>query len=83
LSHSPFIFEFDTLDELRQFDESYVSDTRSEIMKTIAKTLHCTEAELVDVHSYRKQDNAAGGICFSLHGVGYQYDYICKEVKKI
>ena len=36
------IFEFDTLDELRAFDSSYVCDTRSEILKGIAARLGCT-----------------------------------------
>ena len=40
------IFEFDTLDELRQFDETYVDDTRSHVVKEICGLLNCGEREL-------------------------------------
>lgn len=40
------IEEFDSIDELRLFDESYINDTRSSVVKTIANELNCTEAEL-------------------------------------
>ena len=38
---SDFIFEFDTLDELRLFDSTYIYNTRSEIIKHIADKLGC------------------------------------------
>ena len=40
------IEEFDSIDELRKFDESYINDTRSSVVKSIANDLNCTEAEL-------------------------------------
>lgn len=40
------IEEFDSIDELRVFDVSYVDDTRSSILKRIARILNCKEAEL-------------------------------------
>lgn len=40
------IFEFDTLDELREFDNSYVEDTRSMVVKEICNHLYCRESEL-------------------------------------
>ena len=40
------IEEFDSIDELRLFDESYVADTRSSVVKSIAKRLNCTESDL-------------------------------------
>lgn len=40
------IFEFDTLDELRDFDDSYVEDTRSAILKDICKRMSWKESEL-------------------------------------
>ena len=38
--------EFDSIDELRTFDESYISDTRSTILKEICKRLGCEEKQL-------------------------------------
>lgn len=43
------IYEFDSLDELREFDASYRVDTRSAILKVISKKLHCSESELTDI----------------------------------
>lgn len=40
------IEEFDSIDELRQFDVTYINDTRSSVVKAIAKDLNCSEAEL-------------------------------------
>lgn len=40
------IIEFDTLDELRQFDNSYWDDTHSSILKSICKRLDCCERDL-------------------------------------
>ena len=77
------IFEFDTLDELREFDTSYVSDTRSAILKSIAGQLSCTEADLVNVKSYKTSDNAAAGIRFDAPGGKYEYDYETKSIKEI
>ena len=43
------IFEFDSLDELRNFDESYREDTRSPILKDVAERLNLKEQDLTDL----------------------------------
>ena len=40
------IFEFDTMDELRAFDQSYVSNTRSALIKRTAERLGLTEDQI-------------------------------------
>lgn len=40
------IEEFDSIDELRLFDESYFNDTRSSVVKDIANRLDCKESEI-------------------------------------
>ena len=40
------IEEFDSIDELRLFDESYINDTHSSVVKAIAKEMNCSEADL-------------------------------------
>ena len=40
------IKEFDSLDELREFDENYLTNTHSPIFKNICKILHCQESEI-------------------------------------
>lgn len=76
------IFEFDTLDELRQFDPSYVSDTRSAILKAIAGALSCTEADIVDVKAC-KSGSAAVGIRFRVGKRKYQYRYETGKLEEI
>ena len=76
------IFEFDTLDELRLFDASYVSDTRSAILKKIAETIGCSEADLVDVRSYKTSNNAAAGVRLAALGKHYEYNYATQELKE-
>ena len=69
------IFEFDTLDELREFDNTYKDDTRSVIMKDIAARLGCKESSITDVGVYKNVDNSASGIYFDACSKRYRYDY--------
>lgn len=69
------VFEFDTLDELRAFDETYVSDTRSEILKKAAKKLGCSEAEITEVTAYKDDTNEAAGFSFVYGGKRFVYSY--------
>ncbi|MBQ7161223.1 MAG: NTP transferase domain-containing protein [Clostridia bacterium] len=78
-----FIFEFDTLDELRSFDTSYLDDTRSSILKSIAARLGCREADIVGVVSYKRENASAAGIRFRVNGKAYEYDYETQTEKEI
>ena len=77
------IFEFDTLDELRLFDTSYVDDTRSPILKQISRELDCRESEIVKVTAFKTSDNAAAGMRFTLRGDTYQYSYQTGKTQRI
>ena len=72
---SDVIFEFDTLDELREFDESYRKDTRSEILKRIAEEMAIGQDEITRVLAFKDKDNAAAGFTFTVRGKTYQYHY--------
>ena len=78
----PAIFEFDTLDELRAFDESYISNTRSEILKRIARDLVCKEEDIVNVTAYKTADNSAEGIRFYIKNIPYEYNYEEKMIRR-
>ena len=77
------IYEFDTLDELREFDASYVNNTRSAILRSIAAGMGCTEADIVNVRSFNSEDNAAAGIRFLAGGKEYSYTYETKILKEL
>ena len=76
------IFEFDTLDELREFDITYKNDTRSVIMKDIAARLGCSESGITGVSVYKTLDNSASGIYFDACGKHYRYDYDTKKLEE-
>lgn len=77
------IFEFDTLDELRVFDSSYVSDTRSAILKSLATKLACREEDITAVTAYKTADNAAAGMRFAVGDRRYEYTYETCELKEV
>lgn len=78
------IFEFDSLDELRGFDASYIDDTRSQIIRQLAARLGCGEAALTDFHARKACGGTqAVGFTFRYQNETYQYDYKNKEMEKI
>lgn len=76
------IFEFDTLDELRQFDITYVDDTRSDIIKNVARQLGCREKDLTNIVSYRNDTNEAAGFTFIYGNIQYVYTYKEKILRR-
>ena len=77
------IYEFDTLDELREFDTSYVTDTRSAILKKVASELHVNEKDIVQIHSTKGHDAEAIGFEFDIPGSHYTYVYETENLKHI
>lgn len=77
---SNFIFEFDTLDELRKFDNSYITDTRSVILKKIAQNLGCTEADIKNIKVLKNKNNTASGFVFTVDK-NYKYDYKTQQLE--
>lgn len=76
------ILEFDTLDELRQFDVSYKSNTRSVILKRIAQKLKISESEIINISTIKGDDASAIGCEFDCAKGRYKYFYENKELKK-
>lgn len=66
------IFEFDTLDELRLFDESYVDDTRSIIVKQICRHLSCKDS---DLYGFQKIKHEGDYLLFSFCYMDKKYIY--------
>ena len=72
---SDYIFEFDTLDELREFDSSYKVDSKSIIMKHITQELGCKEIDIVELEACKKVSNMADGFKFKYKDMYYEYNY--------
>lgn len=77
-----FIFEFDTLDELRSFDTSYIEKTGSSILKGIATKLGMEEKDIKNVKSFKDNNNAAAGFIFDA-GHKYKYYYETQKMEEI
>lgn len=77
------IYEFDTLDELRLFDETYIKDTRSTIIKSICNNLNCTEDKIVNLKAFKDNNNEASGFTFTLNDKSYKYSYKNKELGSV
>jgi len=74
------IYEFDTLDELRQFDASYVSDTRSFILKEIADELSIKEKDIIDLKVIKGNTSEAIGFTFVARNDSYRYLYKTQQL---
>ena len=77
------IFEFDCLDELRLFDGTYISDTRSSILAYIAGQLSGSEADITNIKTITGRTNAAEGFQFLFRRQNYVYSYLNKTIERI
>ena len=76
------IYEFDTMDELREFDKSYVDDTRSSILKSVAAELDVREKEIINLKSLKGSTTEAVGFEFDCNENHYIYTYETKVLKR-
>lgn len=64
--------EFDSLDELRNFDENYLDNLNSSIMDNIAGVLDCRKSEIKEIYPI-KAGMTNISFCFSCRGKRYVY----------
>ncbi len=69
------IREFDTLDELRGFDASYITDTRSAFLKSAARALKIGERDITNIRSVKGPLTEAAGFEFDTPSGHYTYSY--------
>lgn len=70
-----FIFEFDTLDELRTFDSSYIEDTRSAILAAIAAGRSISQGQITAIKTIKGDHNEAIGCSYEVDGQREAYYY--------
>ena len=78
-----YIFEFDTLDELREFDSDYIADTKSQILKSISRKLKLQQQDIVEIKAYKDLTNAAAGFTFKADGKCFKYNYTTESLEVI
>ena len=71
------INEFDSIDELRSFDASYICNTRSSVLKRVCEMLSCKEEEL---HSFKKMKHVGNHLLFSFMRGNETYTYDGRDV---
>ena len=76
------IYEFDTLDELRKFDLSYIEDTRSKILKAVAKKMKICESDIVNIKALKSATTEATGFEFDCSKGHYHYFYKTGKLQK-
>lgn len=75
------IFEFDTLDELREFDHDYITQSCSIIIKEIAKKLDVSESDVIKIKPI--SDNGTTiGFDFTALEKRYSYNYDSNQLLK-
>lgn len=74
------LFEFDSLDELREFDNSYVDDTRSIILKRICSRMLWKEQGLSRIIKIKMEENEA---IFTLDYQGETYQVLWTPINLI
>ena len=64
--------EFDSLDELRQFDDRYLMNANSEIIDNICETLHCIASDIMNIKPLK---DGLTNTSFSFDCLGKKYVY--------
>lgn len=75
------IIEFDTLDELRKFDDTYINNSNSKILFYLSSLLKCEEKEMEDFKTLKSNSNEAIGFIFKLRNKQYKYKYKDKKLE--
>lgn len=69
------IFEFDTLDDLRRFDPSYLTDSRSTILRQVVAAHGCSERDITDTAPLFSAAGQVNGFSYRLNGTRHQHLY--------
>lgn len=77
------IHEFDTLDELREFDPEYINDTHSSIIRKIAFDLKANESDVKQIAVIRDSSNEVAGFEFDCNDRRYAYFFEEKRMMPV
>lgn len=77
-----FIYEFDSLDELREFDETYQTNSGCATMADAARQLNCPEGEIKGCSPWMDRPGHVAGFRFEAAGKAYSYAYDSGSVQE-
>lgn len=78
-----YIFEFDSLDELRAFDSQYISNTGSRFIQNICMYLNCSEEQVRDILPAKTKNGEAVGFFFKCFEDRYYCRYVDGQIKRL
>ena len=67
-------------DELREFDESYRTNSGSEILKKVSDELQIKEEEIYHLVPAKDENGLVTGVKFEIQGKQFEYDYQLKKL---
>ena len=73
------INEFDSLEELRAFDKSYVDDSRSKVFAEISRRLDCKQMDIVNI---KKNKNSDFKYSFNFSVGNSNYNFRCNDLSQ-
>lgn len=76
------IYEFDSLDELRLFDESYLEHANSSILKQVCALLNCKESAIHTMVPYKDGEGKVVGFQFRKDQQAFMYSYEEETLKE-
>lgn len=76
------IYEFDTLEELREFDNTFLLHSGSAIMQEIAQWLQCKESLIREIKPIEDRNGRSIGMRFTCNGIHYRYHFQEREIVK-
>ncbi len=76
------INEFDSLDDLRDFDASYINNTRSQILKELSQKLNVEEKEIVGISALKGETAESIGFEFYCNNKHFKYNYNDKRMEE-
>ena len=74
--------EFDSIEELRAFDETYIYHSGCKVMKRICEELQCQESEIEEIMPIKK-DGIVHAFAFVVNNQKYMYSFKTNELKEV
>lgn len=78
-----YIYEFDSLDELRLFDTKYIDHSGSYIMEKISGMLNAPESAITNMEPLKADDGNIVGVSFQYNQKRYAYSYPDEKLTSI
>lgn len=75
------VWEFDSLEELREFDSEYIDNADSHIFKNICKVLNCSSRDITGIEAI-KAGLTNTSFKFTVHGKAYVYRHPGRGTEK-